>query len=199
MCCKGSVDRTIRICDTRENKYTKSQITIQAHDSDVNVISWNPLKSYLLASGADDGCFKIWDLRYDKTCMTELLWHNESITSIAFQPNEESVLAVSSADNRISLWDFAVEPDDEADKDEDIPDQLMFLHQGQEDVKELSFHPIYWEMIISTSNTGFHLFKPNLNDEGNDGEEGENEEDETKIPKIREEDLDKYLEKMSLN
>ena len=130
--------------------------------------------------------------------MTELLWHTESITSIAFQPNEESVLAVSSADNRISLWDFAVEPDDEAEKDEDIPDQLMFLHQGQEDVKEIGFHPLFWEMIISTSNTGFHLFKPNLTDGEAEGE-GENEEDEKNIPKIREEELDKYLEKMSLN
>ena len=132
--------------------------------------------------------------------MSELMWHNEAITSIAFQPNEESVLAVSSADNRISLWDFAVEPDEnDMTKEEEIPDQLMFLHQGQEDVKEICFHPIYWEMLISTSNTGFNLFKPNLNEE-NEGEENEeNEEDEKKIPKIREEDLDKYLEKMSLN
>ena len=30
-----------------------------AHDSDVNVISWNPSVAYLLASGADDGCFKV--------------------------------------------------------------------------------------------------------------------------------------------
>ncbi len=191
----------MRICDTREGKFTRAQITIQAHNSDVNVISWNSLKSNLLASGSDDGCFKIWDLRYSKTCMSELMWHNEAITSIAFQPTEESVLAVSSADNRISLWDFAVEPDDnEMGKEEEIPDQLMFLHQGQEDVKEICFHPIYWEMLISTSNTGFHLFKPNLKDEADEGDDEENEEeDEKKIPKIREEDLDKYLEKMSLN
>lgn len=151
-----------------------------------------------MASGADDGCFKVWDLRHSKNCVTELLWHNEHITSIAFQPNEESILAVSSADNRISLWDFAVEPDEE-EKEEEIPDQLMFLHQGQEDVKEIAFHPIYWEMLISTSNSGFHLFKPNLNEENNEGEEGENEEDEKNIPKIKEEELDKYLAKMSLN
>lgn len=164
----------------------------------MNVISWNSLKSNLLASGSDDGCFKIWDLRYAKNCMTELMWHNESITSIAFQPNEDSSLAVSSADNRISFWDFAVEPDSNEIGEEEIPDQMMFLHQGQEDIKEICFHPIYYEMMISTSNTGFNIFKPNLTD-GDEENEGEEEEDEKKIPKIREEDLDKYLEKMSLN
>lgn len=194
----GSVDRTIRICDTREGKYNQAQITINAHESDVNVLSWNSLKSTLLASGADDGCFKIWDLRYPKTCMTELLWHNEPITSIAFQPNEESVLAVSSADHRISLWDFAVEAEEGVEKEEDIPEQMMFLHQGQEDIKEICFHPIYWEMVISTANSGFNVFKPNLS--GADPDSSTEEvEDEKAIPKIKEEDLDRYLEKMSLN
>jgi WD40 repeat protein len=36
---------------------------MQAHDSDVNVISWNRLVAYMLASGSDDGGLKIWDLR----------------------------------------------------------------------------------------------------------------------------------------
>ena len=35
----------------------------QAHDTDVNVISWNRLVTYMLASGADDGTLRIWDLR----------------------------------------------------------------------------------------------------------------------------------------
>ena len=34
-----------------------------AHDADINVISWNTNVQYLLASAADDGSFRIWDLR----------------------------------------------------------------------------------------------------------------------------------------
>ena len=34
-----------------------------AHDSDVNVLSWNNGTNYLLASGGDEGAIKVWDLR----------------------------------------------------------------------------------------------------------------------------------------
>jgi len=52
---------------------------------------------------------------------------------------------------RLSLWDFAVENDDENGQiDQDIPEQLMFLHQGLEHIKELKFHPIYYELIAAT-------------------------------------------------
>jgi ribosome assembly protein RRB1 len=33
--------------------------TSNAHETDVNVVSWNPSVAYLLASGADDGSFKV--------------------------------------------------------------------------------------------------------------------------------------------
>lgn len=38
-------------------------IQVSAADCDVNVISWNVLVSYMLASGADDGGLRVWDLR----------------------------------------------------------------------------------------------------------------------------------------
>ena len=92
-----------------------------------------------MASGADDGCFKIWDLRFIKDPVAEMLWHNEAITSICFQHDDESVVSVASADNRISIWDFAVEPDETQKNEEEIPDQLIFVHQGQEDIKEIGY------------------------------------------------------------
>jgi ribosome assembly protein RRB1 len=53
----SSVDRTVRIWDSRGK--TGPQITVNAHDHDVNVISWNKNVNYLLASGCDDGSFKV--------------------------------------------------------------------------------------------------------------------------------------------
>lgn len=53
----ASADCTVRIWDIRDN--TKPQITFDAHSEDVNVISWNRSVAYLLASGSDDGSFKV--------------------------------------------------------------------------------------------------------------------------------------------
>jgi ribosome assembly protein RRB1 len=88
-------------------------------------------------TGGDDAMVKVWDLRMckGKGKDEELLcfnWHTEPITSIGFQPNEESVIAVASEDNRLSLWDMSVENEEE---DPEVPNELMFLHQGQEEIK----------------------------------------------------------------
>ena len=56
-----SVDRTIRIWDSRVRE--APQLTVTAHAADVNVISWNALASHTLASGGDDGVLRVWDLR----------------------------------------------------------------------------------------------------------------------------------------
>lgn len=44
-------------------KKNGAMLSLKAHDEDVNVISWNRNVTYLMASGSDDGSFKIWDLR----------------------------------------------------------------------------------------------------------------------------------------
>jgi ribosome assembly protein RRB1 len=36
----------------------------------------------------------------------------------------------------------------------------MFLHQGQEEIKEVCFHPVYFEMMVSTSLDAINIFKP---------------------------------------
>ena len=58
-----SADRSVRVWDVR-TKGRKSVAGIaQAHESDVNVISWNRASTYLLLSGGDEGGIKTWDLR----------------------------------------------------------------------------------------------------------------------------------------
>lgn len=57
-----SVDRTIKIWDTRSREH-KAMLSVNAHTSDVNVISWNREVGYLMVSGSDDGTFRVWDFR----------------------------------------------------------------------------------------------------------------------------------------
>eukprot|EP00879_Flechtneria_rotunda_P014031 GHRR01014658.1.p1 GENE.GHRR01014658.1~~GHRR01014658.1.p1 ORF type:complete len:366 (+),score=106.34 GHRR01014658.1:218-1315(+) len=56
-----STDKTVCVFDTRER--SKPMLQVLAAGCDVNVISWNRLVAYMLASGADDGGLRVWDLR----------------------------------------------------------------------------------------------------------------------------------------
>jgi len=165
-----SVDQTVRIWDTRQKQ--NSMLRVKAHDTDVNVISWNSKVSYLLASGSDDGSFKVWDLRNFKEGKTlgDFSWHKAPVSSIAWHPTDESVLAVGVANDQISVWDLALEDDQEharataglseqvvgsSGQAVDVPPQLLFLHCGQRDPKEIRFHPQIPGMIGSTAFNGF--------------------------------------------
>ena len=42
---------------------------------DVNVISWNALTPHTLASGGDDGCLRVWDLRTLAAPVADFSYH----------------------------------------------------------------------------------------------------------------------------
>jgi len=142
-------------------------VWVAAHQADVNVISWNHKVSHLLASGSDDGIVKVWDLRNFKSDSpaAKFKWHQAPITSVEWHHTDESILAVSSADDSISCWDMALENDPDAKPEgaelkEEVPPQLLFVHQGQKQIKELHFHPQCPGMIVSSAMDGFNIFKP---------------------------------------
>ncbi|KAG9035484.1 ribosome biosynthesis protein rrb1 [Tulasnella sp. JGI-2019a] len=171
-----SADQSVRMWDVRM-KARKNIVGItKAHESDVNVISWNRGTSYLLVSGGDEGAIKVWDLRSLKgtssssTPVASFAWHNAPITSIEWHPTEDSIFAASGADDQVTLWDLSVEQDDEevglkeiktasGEKLKDVPPQLLFVHQGQKDVKEIHWHPQIPGCVVSTALDGFNVFK----------------------------------------
>lgn len=168
-----SVDGNIAIWDIRLGKTPAA--SIKAHKADVNVISWNRLASSTMASGSDDGSFSIWNLRMlkeDDAVVAHFEYHKHPITSIEWSPHESSTLAVSSSDNQLTIWDFAVERDEEeeaefkvkteerVDTPADLPPQLLFVHQGQKDLKELHWHTQIPGMLMSTAADGFNILMP---------------------------------------
>lgn len=144
-----------------------------AHASDINVINWNQNEPFI-ASGGDDGVLHIWDLRQFQTKLPIATFkhHTKPITTVEWHPTDSTVLATGGADDQIALWDLAVEKDTEAsnagtsngtatesDDLNNLPPQLLFIHQGQTDIKELHWHPQLPGVILSTAHSGFNVFK----------------------------------------
>lgn len=180
----ASVDQTVKVWDVRSKN--AAMLSVHAHDSDVNVISWSPTMSYLLASGSDEGAFRVWDLRKltpgaaptnnsntSTAKVGDYRWHKAPVTGIEWSPTDESVIAVNCADNSTSVWDLALEEDAEHanataglshevmgsdNKGVEIPPQLLFMHQGQNDPKEVHFHRQIPGLIASTAADGFDVF-----------------------------------------
>ncbi|XP_029929119.1 glutamate-rich WD repeat-containing protein 1 [Myripristis murdjan] len=157
-----SVDQSIRIWDIRAPPNSMLSAN-EAHTSDVNVISWNKSEPFLL-SGGDDGLLKVWDLRQFQSGrpVANFKQHSAPITSVEWNPVDSSVFAASGADDVISQWDLSVESSDVGARVEgvkDLPPQLLFLHQGQSEIKEIHWHPQMPGVLISTALSGFNLFR----------------------------------------
>jgi ribosome assembly protein RRB1 len=145
-----------------------------AHESDINVISWNKKEAAFLLSGGDDGAIKTWDLRqFGKSKAPQAIatfkHHVAPITSIEWHPTDSTVFGASGDDNQITLWDLAVERDEEdqssKENDEDeaqvsqLPPQLLFIHQGQNEIKEIHWHHQIPGLVLSTALSGFDVFR----------------------------------------
>ncbi|KOS21203.1 Ribosome assembly protein rrb1 [Escovopsis weberi] len=169
----ASSDGTVRIWDVR-SKARRPALTVQVSEHDVNVISWSRQTTHLLASGADDGTWAVWDLRQWKPStdagngtsprpqpLASFRYHREQITSVEWHPTDDSIVAVAAGDNTVTLWDLAVELDDEESKDtggvKDVPPQLLFVHYLK-DVKEVHWHRQIPGSLVATGEE-FSIFR----------------------------------------
>ena len=111
----------------------------------------------------------MWDLRQwkpaDNTSSTpepkpvaSFNFHKEQITSVEWHPTDDSIVAVAAGDNTLTLWDLAVELDDEESQDtagvKDVPPQLLFVHY-MEQIKECHWHPQIPGCVMATGGNGF--------------------------------------------
>jgi len=138
----------------------------EAHDSDVNVLSWNQTEP-LIASGGDDAVIKIWSLKtiqYGQP-VARFKHHQSAITSIEWNPSESTVLLASGEDDQTTIWDIAIEAEQSNETEEGsetdpmVPSQLLFSHLGQHEVKEVHWHRQLPGVAITTALSGFNIFR----------------------------------------
>ncbi|KAK4546468.1 hypothetical protein LTR36_002145 [Oleoguttula mirabilis] len=165
----ASSDGTVKVWDAR-SKTRSPAISVQVSTSDANVLSWSHLTPHLLASGHDDGTWSVWDLRQWKSPDTASTskpvanfdFHREQITSLEWHPTDDSIVSVCAGDSTLTLWDLAVELDDEESRYtadvKDVPPQLLFVH-FMEGVKEAHWQGQMPGVVMATGGSGFGVFR----------------------------------------
>ncbi|CEP12573.1 hypothetical protein [Parasitella parasitica] len=85
----------------------------RGHTAPVLDTDFNPFNDYVIASGAEDSKVMIWNIpeMYDEdleeiTPVLKLSGHGRKVGHVLFHPVAENVLASSSADQTIKLWDI---------------------------------------------------------------------------------------------
>lgn len=138
-----------------------------AHTADINVISWNPKENQFMVSGGDDGLLHVWDLRQfgsdGASSVATFKQHTAPVTTVEWHPIDATVFASGGADDQITQWDLSVEADHAEELQDSVlaklPPQLLFIHQGQSDIKELHWHQQCPGIMISTAHSGFNIFR----------------------------------------
>lgn len=159
----------VRIFDTRAPQKAMLSHKIHANAADVNVLSWNKLVKNLLATGGDDGGLSVWDLRHfsaggNVKPLARFTSHRTPITSVEWHPTDESMLGATD-DVGAYVYDLSVEEDESTTASTttgrlDVPPQLLFVHCGSEQFKELHWHPQITSCVMTTALTGFSVFIP---------------------------------------
>ncbi|KRZ72741.1 Glutamate-rich WD repeat-containing protein 1 [Trichinella papuae] len=153
-----STDKSILVWDCRMAPKDACVFGIpEAHHKDVNVISVHRTEPWLV-SGGDDGLLKGFGP------VVLLPFHKGPITSVSWCPHERSVFCASAEDDVVSIWDLVGNREENADICDmsivsTVPQQLIFLHMGQIEIKEVNWHPDHEGVLISTASNAFNIFK----------------------------------------
>eukprot|EP00897_Mesotaenium_endlicherianum_P006292 jgi/Mesen1/5691/ME000288S04903 len=121
------------------------------------VAQWSPTEADVFASASVDHKIIIWDARSRQQPALTLKAHDCDVNVISWN----------------SIWDLSLERDEEeeaqyeaeqaapqAQAPQDLPPQLLFVHQGQTSMKEVHWHPQIQGMLITTALDGFNVFRP---------------------------------------
>jgi len=95
-----------------------------------------------MLTGSADGTVAVWDTRNVKTKLFSLRGHTKDVNNVRFSKMQSNLLASSSHDKRIMIWDLSrfdkVQTEEEK---EDGPPELLFVHGGHTDrVSDMSWN-----------------------------------------------------------
>lgn len=83
-------------------------LSLNAHDSEINTLSWSPFNEYYLISGSSDKTVGLWDSRNLSRKLHKFEGHSEEVYCVNWSPFSEAIIASSGNDRRIHIWDLCI-------------------------------------------------------------------------------------------
>lgn len=156
----GSTDHTVKM-------FTVSGELIDSIDNDCDINCLEVRKSILIY-GDDNGKIHKVDLKSKEKVIFE--WHHTPIAFIRWRDDE---IFATGSEEQVCIWDLTLEANEKKEKEEtgdqekeelkehedlnDLPINLLFVHQGQRNYKDCCFNE---NKVITTSEEGLCVFEP---------------------------------------
>lgn len=147
----GSVsdDNKFRLFDIRASSTSAVSTYYDETAKGINSLSFSPFSHHLVALGNANSNIELIDTRKLSSTPTKLgllhtmMGHSDAITSMEFSPHQDGILATSSQDRRLILWDLFKIGEEQAQEDaEDGCLELFMMHAGHTGgVMDLSWCP----------------------------------------------------------
>lgn len=150
---------SIKLLDIRLPEHQLLILQNQKSDKGINSVSVNPSNSTCLATGDIDGIIDVWDIRMFGSGNANSVYsiknhHQGSITQVKWHPKYHNILASSSSDKLVKIFDLSTIEEEEKG--------LMFTHAGHMlGVNDLdwSLHDDWLVASIADDNS-LHVWKP---------------------------------------
>ena len=85
------LDSKLIIWDKRKPEGNVHEV-LNAHESDVNCLSFNPYNEFLVATGGLDKTVALWDLRNMKERIHSFKGHDKGVFQVSWSPFNETIL-----------------------------------------------------------------------------------------------------------
>jgi len=157
----GSVgeDKLFVLGDCRSKDVTM-QLTLNETTS-FNSLAFSPFSEHLVLFGGEDGNNYIYDLRNMDRCLHTLVGHKKAITNVEWDPFHDNIVASSSMDRRVILWDLTKIGEEQLPEEaEDGVPELLMMHGGHTGgVNDFAFSPeVEWCLASCSDDNIVHVW-----------------------------------------
>ncbi len=171
-------DRRLLVWDARERDRKKPVHKVDAHNGEVNCVSFNPFSEFVLATGSADSTVALWDMRNLGLKVHSFENHSDEIIQVEWSPFNQAVFASGSSDRRINVWNLSKIGEEQDPEDaEDGPPELLFIHGGHTNkVSDFSWNPNEQWVVASVADDNImqvwsmaeHIYEDDdMGDDGN--------------------------------